>query len=527
MTALARITAVNGTLFIDELGRSRIFRGTNVVVKTPPYVPDTSTASVSLMSFNENDAAVLAQYGVTAIRLGIMWPGVEPTEGNYNQTYLDEMAKIVQFCSDVGIYVLLDFHQDILSERFCGEGVPSYIIDTNSQANSGSEGFPIPLQSTAYSVNADKIPSEANCSSKVWGLYSTADAVGYAYDQLYNNKNNVRDYFIAYWKLVAETFLPFTNILGYDMINEPFFGDVNADPSIASASLANQNNLQPFYDFVSAAIRSVDSNAIIHFESVTLIQEYDYFTKVPGGPDYAKQSTTIGFRVASANALGCGVFLGEFEMGYGTAGSTIPSIQNALDAVDYNLISATGWEYKDYITPGDYIITGTNNGLIDPSTGSVRLDMAAAFSRTYAHTIAGIPTAMCFDNTTSTFALKFQFNGNTGLSGTTELRTNFDVIYPKGFSVNISTSVGGSGGFSTQYSNNSIFIIPSSNGGKNFAKNQSIVSVFVTSNSAATVESRCVQYLITTASSSNAVAGLMPFSSILLGFLLVLHYLLL
>jgi hypothetical protein len=32
------------------------------------------------------------------------------------------MKSIVQTLSDAGIYVLLDFHQDALSEKFCGEG---------------------------------------------------------------------------------------------------------------------------------------------------------------------------------------------------------------------------------------------------------------------------------------------------------------------------------------------------------------------------------------------------------------------
>ena len=50
-----------------------------------------------------------------------MWPGVEPVRGQYNQTYLDTVAEIVEEASSYGIYTLADMHEDVLSERFCGD----------------------------------------------------------------------------------------------------------------------------------------------------------------------------------------------------------------------------------------------------------------------------------------------------------------------------------------------------------------------------------------------------------------------
>ena len=50
-----------------------------------------------------------------------MWPGVEPVRGQYNQTYLDIVAEIVEEASSYGIYTLADMHEDVLSERFCGD----------------------------------------------------------------------------------------------------------------------------------------------------------------------------------------------------------------------------------------------------------------------------------------------------------------------------------------------------------------------------------------------------------------------
>ncbi len=34
-----------------------------------------------------------------------------------------------------GIYTILDMHQDILSEKFCGEGIPDWAVDVGSESS--------------------------------------------------------------------------------------------------------------------------------------------------------------------------------------------------------------------------------------------------------------------------------------------------------------------------------------------------------------------------------------------------------
>lgn len=48
---------------------------------------------------------------MNVIRLGVLWAGVEPTRGKYNETYLKIIKSIVDKCNLYGIYVLLDSHQ--------------------------------------------------------------------------------------------------------------------------------------------------------------------------------------------------------------------------------------------------------------------------------------------------------------------------------------------------------------------------------------------------------------------------------
>ena len=112
-------------VFVEtDTGREIIFHGVNAVVKGSPWIPSTEFDIDT--SLSERDHETLADLGVNVYRLGAMWPGVEPNRGEYNKTYVEQMQKIVSSASEYGIYTLLDMHQDVLSEKFCGEGVPAW-----------------------------------------------------------------------------------------------------------------------------------------------------------------------------------------------------------------------------------------------------------------------------------------------------------------------------------------------------------------------------------------------------------------
>ncbi|KAI9353226.1 glycoside hydrolase superfamily [Zopfochytrium polystomum] len=448
-SAPARIVSTNRQLFVDELGRSRIFRGTNVVYKGFPWHPDINPGANPQWSFNQDDIDILAAHGVTAIRLGVMWPGVEPARGQFNNTYLDVMKTIVQRCQDAGIYVLLDFHQDGLSEKFCGEGVPLWAAQPALEGNF-IFGFPFPVL-LPDKLTADGIPTSV-CGKKAYSTFLFSYAAGTAYDRLYKNYNGLRDSFVNYWKEVAKAFLPFKNILGYDLMNEPWAGNVYSNPGLLVPGVADKANLQEFYDAAAAGIRSVDPNALIFFESVTWDNILVGFSAVPGGSDYAKKSVlsfhhyqpplifgldvNYDARLLDMLRLGCGGMLTEFEMGWQN-GNNVDAIRQKSALSDKYLFSYTGWEYTDYIP-----ITGTNNGLRDPATGAIRPDMAAVYSRTYATAVPGVPTTMSFNDTTGAFDLVFSHDGSRNVL---EIRLNIGVHYPAGYTVTVGTGVDGTG----------------------------------------------------------------------------------
>lgn len=106
-----------------------------------------------------------------------MWAGVEPNNKGFNETYLAEMVKIVNMAGEAGIYTLVEFHQDLLSETFCGDGVPIWMVLELKLWKT----FPFP-------VGKKVTPSNFTCSLP-WSEYYFAYDVGEGFNHLYNPKS--------------------------------------------------------------------------------------------------------------------------------------------------------------------------------------------------------------------------------------------------------------------------------------------------------------------------------------------------
>lgn len=94
--------SVQGKYIVDKCGRVRIFRGINGVLKYFPWYPYKAPDPPLLDS---NYMANLRNWGFNVIRLGTMWAGTEPVEGQYNETYLSIMKNIVELADNYSIYI--------------------------------------------------------------------------------------------------------------------------------------------------------------------------------------------------------------------------------------------------------------------------------------------------------------------------------------------------------------------------------------------------------------------------------------
>src|SRR3979490_237766 len=139
-----RIRAQGGRV-IDEHGREVLLRGVNLGGDCKlPWVNDgphhysnfTDHREVSFIGrpFPLEEAAEhfgrLRHWGFNCIRLPTTWEAVEHAGPKvYDTAYLDYFAEICRRAGDYGLYVFVDFHQDVWSRMSGGDGGPGWTFE--------------------------------------------------------------------------------------------------------------------------------------------------------------------------------------------------------------------------------------------------------------------------------------------------------------------------------------------------------------------------------------------------------------
>jgi len=428
---------------IDSFGRERFFHGTNVVFKTEPFIPIT-THFDARYSFSVEDAQLLASMGYNTIRLGVLWAGLEPTQGEYNMTYMEKVVEIVDIAGQHGLHPVLDMHQDVFNRKYCGNGVPDWV------AQPDKENFPYPLE-VEYPVDEDLHPSRGDCGKIQWPNYHFSHSLSQSVGRLYNNFRGLLDNFAEFWGKVAETFADSEAVLGYEIMNEPWCGDVYEDPTLLVPGVADRRYLQPMYDRVNTEIRKYDDEHIILFESVTWeivgIGEAIGFTHPPGGDDYKNRSVLAFHNSVQEQVTSHEDYYdlrwGEIQR-LGIAGFVTESGDCCLDLADEMTKWGYSWHHWAYKLYGAW--TWDSHGLWNlenddsydcPTVEScLNKDRVRVFARTYAEAIAGAGKYFHFNSETSEALLVYQ--PDPAITEPTLLRVPVTWRYAAGVEVDIS-----------------------------------------------------------------------------------------
>src|SRR2546423_11461352 len=226
----------------DAQGRVVILHGYNMVYKRPPYDP-------TAVGFGDDDAAFLAAEGYNAVRVGIIYKAVEPTPGAYDDAYLARIASIVDTLGRHGIVWMLDFHQDLYNETFQGEGWPDWAVQDDGLPHEPKSGFP--------------------------NNYIGMPALQRAFDHFWNNDPGpggvgLQDRYAAAWRHVAERFRGNADVLGYELMNEPWPGTTWQPCATPSGCPAFDATLTAFAKRVAAAVRPVDARTLVFYEPPVL-----------------------------------------------------------------------------------------------------------------------------------------------------------------------------------------------------------------------------------------------------------------
>jgi len=192
--------------------------------------PDNSPA-MPIPPLCQDDLASMAALGFNSLRLPLSWSLLEPERGRFNQQYVDRVAQVVGWARALGIYVIIDMHQNAYS-RYVGapqDGVANLRNYTGAPA---------------WATFTDGLPSHA------YGQREINPAVLEADTNFWYDRSGIQDEYIATVAFLAKRFKDDTTVAGYSVFNEPLPG-WNLPPGFEDLLLF------PFYRRVIDAVTGV------------------------------------------------------------------------------------------------------------------------------------------------------------------------------------------------------------------------------------------------------------------------------
>src|SRR5437763_5785848 len=427
-----------GQFITDSTGRVFISHGVNLVYKVPPYEP-------SVSGFGEDDAAFLAHEGFNSVRLGVIYKAVEPRPGVYDDAYLAKIAQTAAVLERHGIASLIDFHQDMYTERCQGEGWPDWAVLDDGLPAQPQAGFP--------------------------GNYIAQPAVNRAFDNFWQNAPGpggvgIGDRYAQAWEHVASRFAGDNGVLGYDLLNEPWPGtgwQQCANP--AGCPAFDQGVFAAFYQRTLKALRAGDQRHLAFYEPNVIFND-GADTQLPkfgdkrlgmswhnyclvgdvsgsggGGGQGCDTEESLPFQNADkrAQATGDATLLTEFG-----ATDDLDTLRRVVTRADQFM---SGWQYWAYCGCKDPTTQGpgeTQAIVKDPSkppTGdNLKTEKLKVLVRPYPQLIAGTPTSWDFDETSHEFRLVYETKRAGGGSfGGRQLTEVFVPVrqYPSGYAVRV------------------------------------------------------------------------------------------
>lgn len=292
--------------------------------------------------------------------------------------------------------------------------------------------YPFPLKLKPFPVDEHGFPSpDSICSSVDWALSYTSVALGNAFGRLYNNYDGLGDAFAAYWRKLASEYVNTTNVVGYNLLNEPWLGDTWADPTLYVPGVADRKVLEGLWNRASEQIRSVDNNTLIWFEGTTL-DVLSGFNNVPLGdgsktvhsfhyynpPQLRSIDSTLANRRKDNERLRTAGVLTEFTFWIDESKpNQMKDLADAMSATDSNMFSWIGWAYENLYT-----------------SGKPHPELAKHYRRAYPAAIAGTPKQFGFSENSRKFEL--QYVSDPDIKAPTEIILPTST-FPNGYSVEV------------------------------------------------------------------------------------------
>jgi hypothetical protein len=248
---------LRGRWFVDETGRRVILRGVNLGGDCKVPYPHGGSNHPSGFADHREVSFIgrpfplaecdehlqrLAHWGFNAVRLLTTWEAVEHAgPGRYDETYLDYFAEVCRRCGEHGLYVFVDFHQDVWSRMSGGDGAPGWTFEavgldfTRFHAADAAH-----LMQAKYDYarggRQDEYPQMSWASNYrlpanmiMWTLFFGGRdfTPRFAVDGR-NVQDYLQDHYLGAMRQVALRVQPLLHVIGFDTLNEPGEGMIGA-----------------------------------------------------------------------------------------------------------------------------------------------------------------------------------------------------------------------------------------------------------------------------------------------------------
>ncbi len=227
---------LRGSTLVDAEGRTVQIHGMNMVRKAAPFhvSPDEPGFAAAVEE--------LQGAGINGVRLGVWMAALMPEPGVVDTAYLDEVARTVDALSAANMWVLLDFHQDVFT------GFPSWATTPTAAALSstvdGAESF---WFLSYFSPRSTQQWEDLYSGVEIAGGRSAVDLIG--------------DGVAA----IAERFSSAPNVVGIDLLNEPWPGDAFLR-CLAGSCADRYQQLMDLYRSHTARVRAVAPDMAVWVE---------------------------------------------------------------------------------------------------------------------------------------------------------------------------------------------------------------------------------------------------------------------
>ncbi len=325
----------DGTTLRDGADREVALRGVNAGgrSKFAPYLPFDVDGDFDAALDSYLDRA--ATWGVDVLRVPFSWAALEPTQGAWDEEWLSRYVALLDGAHARGIWTIVDLHQDIYAEPFCGDGFP------------------------AWTIPGDPGPPQHDCATWYLGYFDDPE-VAAAFDRLWTNQDGLRDQLDGMWEALVTRLADHPGVLGYELLNEPGWGSLDRDVFTSTVLPVWYEELVPRLQAIDGdALFFLDTNGVEGPAASTVMERpaldgivfapHFYHPTIILGPDGPSIEDDALTGLSGWAAVGAQwdvpVLIGEFGVPVGRDGG--PAwIGSHYDAFDTLGLHGTLWEYS-------------------------------------------------------------------------------------------------------------------------------------------------------------------------------------